>query len=93
MMFVVRNGRDFCPQRLPLDIKDRSIATKLLTGSDSLVGGHEHSGPSKQFELTQVQSTSLLTAYWRDVETRQTRNPLISDPLAQLLVEALLSPS
>lgn len=44
------------------------------------------------FQLTPVQSTSLLVAYWRDLETRNPF-PLIQDPTAQVLVDALLSPS
>ena len=45
-------------------------------------------------ELTPVQSTSLLVAYWRHVETtrrRRIQEPLISDPTATALIEAFLS--
>ena len=54
-------------------------------------------------ELTPVQSTALLVAYWRDVETKRkhqesssstltsTRASLVSDPTATVLVDTLLS--
>jgi O-methyltransferase involved in polyketide biosynthesis len=54
---------------------------------------------SPDFQLTPVQSTSLLVAYWRDLETRGQADhiphhkPLIQDPPAQALLDALLSPS
>jgi len=47
-----------------------------------------------KYELTPVQSTSLLTAYWRHLETSNSNNPpLIQDPTAQVLLDVLLSPS
>lgn len=54
---------------------------------------------SPEFQLTPVQSTSLLVAYWRDLETLGQvdhiphHKPLIQDPPAHALLEALLSPS
>jgi methyltransferase (TIGR00027 family) len=52
-----------------------------------------------EYQLTPVQSTSLLVAYWRDLESRgqadhiPNHKPLIQDPPAQALLDALLSPS
>jgi len=37
-----------------------------------------------------VQSTSLLVAYWRSLETLHAPNPLIQDPTAQILLDNLL---
>jgi len=46
------------------------------------------------FELTPVQSTSLLTAYWRYMESHQSvHQPLIDDPTSKTLVDALLCQS
>jgi O-methyltransferase involved in polyketide biosynthesis len=44
--------------------------------------------------LTPVQSTSLLVAYWRDLETKSTSNnaPLIRDEPASVLLDAFLLP-
>lgn len=38
-----------------------------------------------------VQSTSLLVAYWRSLETLHAPNPLIRDPTAQILLDNLLN--
>ena len=46
---------------------------------------------SSRYELIPVQSTSLLVAYWRDLETRrQSPAPLIQDEPARTLLDAFL---
>jgi methyltransferase (TIGR00027 family) len=47
------------------------------------------SSPGNRAALTPVQSTSLLVAYWRDLETRSTE-PLIRDEPAGVLVDAFV---
>lgn len=112
LMFLVRNNRAVLPSTsttttcssVPV-VRSRAARcwSSYSSSSDNDDNNKEthtcnkHSRSSRtHYELSPVQSTSLLVAYWRDVETRQQQQqqqPLIVDPTAQLLVDALLSPS
>ena len=113
VLFLVRNKPGVLPTSTTIssmrDLRSRTagcFSTKSDNDNQKQTEAVASKNTSTQYVLSPVQSTSLLVAYWRDVESRRQRDhnnnssnknpqkdPLIVDPTAQILLEALLSPS
>ena len=64
-------------------LRNNSVASSVCA---SLVH-HHHRG----LHLKATHKTALLAAVWRDLEQRESRRPLLSDPQAPILADAFLS--
>jgi len=81
--------------RRELPVSDGSASSVVSAVAASfwfwLLSSPSSSGSALERQLSPVQSTAILTAYWRHLETTSSRRKLVDDPTAAALVDGLLT--